>query len=149
MGSRVLSHKVKWPRHEVDDSPPSGAWVKKQWSYISTAPNVFKVRRWTTLLFFHVINVHSRNAGVDRECHTFIFSAMDGYMHTASCPGLTTHSERHMCPMNMRLSGLYEVWWWWRTVCAICLYCIFKSGHLISTQSFSCMCYPLIKLFTY
>jgi len=25
IGSRVLSHKVRWPRHEVDDSPPSGA----------------------------------------------------------------------------------------------------------------------------
>ena len=36
---------------------------------------------------------------------------MDGYMHTASCPGLTTHRERHKCPMNMRLSGLYEVWY--------------------------------------
>jgi len=55
-------------------------------------------------------NVHSRNAGVDRECHTFIFPAMDGYMHTAACPGLTTHTERHGCPMNMRLRGLYEVW---------------------------------------
>ena len=54
-------------------------------------------------------NVHSRNAGVDRECHTFIFSTMDGYMHTASSPGLTTHREKHGCPMNMRLSGLYEV----------------------------------------
>jgi len=59
--------------------------------------------------YFHKTNVHSRNAGVNRECHTFIFSAMDGYMHTASCPGLTTHRERHGCPMNMRLSGLYEV----------------------------------------
>jgi len=52
--------------------------------------------------FFHMTNVHSRNVGVDRECHTFIFSAMDGYMHTAACPGLTTHTERHGCPMNMR-----------------------------------------------
>jgi hypothetical protein len=46
---------------------------------------------------------------VDRECHTLIFSAMDGHMYTASCPGLTIHREKHECPMNMRLSGLHEV----------------------------------------
>jgi hypothetical protein len=34
----ALSLVVKWPGREADHSPPSGAEVKNEWSYISAPP---------------------------------------------------------------------------------------------------------------
>jgi hypothetical protein len=31
----------KWPRYEINDSPPFNTKVKNAWKYISTPPNVF------------------------------------------------------------------------------------------------------------
>lgn len=113
----------------------------------SLLSHAFKVWRWTTLLFF------SHNKCAQQECRSeyrtpHIHILCNGWIYAFSfLPRFTTHRERDRCPLNMRLSGLNVVWWC--TVCVNGLWCNFKSCHLTSNQPFSCMCYPLIKLFTY
>jgi hypothetical protein len=46
----VLSPNVRWPWHEVDQSPPSRAEVMNEWTYISTPPYAYM----TLLQFLYV-----------------------------------------------------------------------------------------------
>jgi len=56
-----LIPEVKRPGHKADQSPPSSAVIKNEWSYVHTSPYAFKNCTGETLLYFayYINRIHT------------------------------------------------------------------------------------------
>jgi len=54
MGTRGFSLGVKWPGHEVGNSPQFSAEVKTEWSYTSTPPMLSYKKKAQGQLYLHL-----------------------------------------------------------------------------------------------